>query len=353
MAATVKTVAATVKTAVAATVPTAATTTVTMGPLKVAVIGVGNLGAIHADIYGRMPEVQLAAVVDTDRDRARAAAARYGCIALDSAEQLAGARAAVQVDAVSIVVPTTAHRAVAEVVLGAGLHALLEKPVAENVADSCAIVELAAERGVILQIGHLERFNAGVMKLAELADNPRFIEVHRLDAFAGRATDVDVVADLMIHDIDIVLSLVRAELKQVCAAGARVITEHIDIANARLEFVGGAVANVTASRVSRSRFRRIRVFSGCGYLGLNFTDQQLDHVFPAPVGRDAKFPKLVERRVAVEPQLPLNAELAHFVDCVRHGRRPLVAGEDGLIAVQVAQQVRQKISESIADSIGG
>lgn len=335
-----------------ATVAAATAAAVATGPLKVAVIGVGNLGAIHADIYRRMPEVQLAAVVDTDRARARAAAARYGCVALDSAEQLAGERAAVQVDAVSIVVPTTAHRAVAETVLGAGLHALLEKPVAENVADSCAIVELAAARGVILQIGHLERFNAGVMKLAELADNPRFIEVHRLDAFAGRATDVDVVADLMIHDIDIVLSLVRAELKQVCAAGARVITEHIDIANARLEFVGGAVANVTASRVSRSRFRRIRVFSTCGYLGLNFTDQQLDHVFPAPAG-DAKFPKLVERRVAVEPQLPLNAELAHFVDCVRHGRRPLVAGEDGLIAVQVAQQVRQKISESIADSIGG
>jgi len=320
--------------------------------LRVAVVGVGSLGAVHADIYRSMPGVELAAVADTNRDRAEAAAARHGCLALDSAAQLiATGNKPNLVDAVSIVVPTTAHRAVAEVILSAGMHALLEKPVAETVADARAIVALAARQKVILQIGHLERFNAGVMKLAELADNPRFIEVHRLGAFVERATDVDVVADLMIHDIDIVLSLVDSELKHVFAAGARVITDHIDIANARLEFANGAVANVTASRVSRNKFRRIRVFASCGYLGLNFTDQQLDHVF-TEARADAKFPKLVERRVAVEPQLPLNAELAHFVDCARAGRRPLVAGEDGLVAVQVAQQVRQKIAESISPSSG-
>lgn len=321
-------------------------------PLKVAVIGVGSLGAVHADIYGRMPGVELVAVADTVRARAESVARAHGCIALNSAQELIAERSQNPVDAVSIVVPTTAHRQVAEVVLGAGIHALLEKPVAETVADARAIVALAAKQKVVLQVGHLERFNAGVLKLAELADNPRFIEVHRLGAFVERATDVDVVADLMIHDIDIVLSLVQAELKHVFAAGARVITDHIDIANARLEFGNGAVANVTASRVSRGRFRRIRVFAACGYLGLNFADQQLDHVFPAAAGDGEKFPKLVERRVAVEPQLPLNAELAHFVDCARNGRRPLVAGEDGLIAVQVAQQVRQKIADSI-DSNGG
>lgn len=321
-------------------------------PLRVAVIGVGSLGAVHADIYRRMPGVELVAVADIDRARAAAAARRHGCIALESAAELVAGRRQNPVDAVSIVVPTTAHRAVAEVVLRAGMHALLEKPVAETVADARAIVALAAAQKVVLQIGHLERFNAGVMKLAELADNPRFIEVHRLGAFVERATDVDVVADLMIHDIDIVLSLVRTELTGVFAAGARVITDHIDIANARLEFAGGAVANVTASRVSRGKFRRIRVFAACGYLALNFADQQLDHVFPAAAADGAKFPKLVERRVAVEAQLPLNAELAHFVDCARAGRRPLVTGEDGLIAVQVAQQVRQKIAESI-DSNGG
>ena len=322
-------------------------------PLRVAVVGVGYLGKIHADIYHGMPDVELVAVVDIDAPTAGAAAKKYHCDSLDSAARLIG-----RVDAVSIAVPTSSHLPVAKVLLENGIHALLEKPVAPTVEESRAIVDLAAANRVILQIGHLERFNAGVMKLAELADDPRFIEVHRLGVFVERATDVDVVTDLMIHDIDIALSLVPAGLKRVSAAGARVITEHIDIANARLEFDNGAVANVTASRVSRNRFRRIRVFSRDGYLGLNFTDQQLDHIYPEPAANaghagDAGdsggscFPKLVERRLEVEPQQPLNAELAHFVECVRHKRKPLVAGEDGLLAVQVAQQVRRKISESM------
>ena len=316
-------------------------------PLRVAVVGVGYLGKIHADIYHDMPDVELVAVVDIDAPTADAAAKKYHCDALDSAARLIG-----RVDAVSIAVPTSSHLPVAKVLLENGIHALLEKPVAPTVEESRAIVDLAAANRMILQIGHLERFNAGVMKLAELADDPRFIEVHRLGVFVERATDVDVVTDLMIHDIDIALSLVPAGLKRVSAAGARVITEHIDIANARLEFDNGAVANVTASRVSRNRFRRIRVFSRDGYLGLNFTDQQLDHIYPEPAANagdsgGSGFPKLVERRLEVEPQQPLNAELAHFVECVRHKRKPLVAGEDGLLAVQVAQQVRRKISESM------
>ena len=317
-------------------------------PLKVAVVGVGYLGKIHARIYHDMPDVELVAVVDSDPETAAAVARQHGCAALSSTAELAG-----RVDAASIVVPTSAHRLVAEALLVNGIHVMLEKPVAPSVEESRVIVELAAANRAILQIGHLERFNAGVMKLAELADQPRFIEVHRLGAFVERGTDVDVVADLMIHDIDIVLSLVRAELKEVRATGARVLTAHVDIANARLEFDNGAVANVTASRVSRDRFRRIRVFSRDGYLGLNFTDQQLDYVFPEKLdpggipGENGRFPRLVERRVEVEPQLPLNAELAHFVECVRHKRRPLVAGEDGLLAVQVAQQVRRKITESM------
>lgn len=310
--------------------------------LKVAVVGVGYLGKIHAKIYHDMPDVELVAVVDSDAKTAEAIARQHGCCALRSAAQLAG-----RVDAASIAVSTSVHLPVAKALLQNGIHILLEKPVAPTVEESQAIVKLAADNRAILQIGHLERFNAGVMKLAELADDPRFIEVHRLGAFVERGTDVDVVADLMIHDIDIVLSLVRAELKDVRATGARVVTEHVDIANARLEFDNGAVANVTASRVSRSRFRRIRVFCRDGYLGLNFTDQQLDYVFPEKAGNGGRFPQLVEQRVEVEPQLPLNAELAHFVECVRHKRKPLVAGEDGLLAVQVAQQVRRKIAESM------
>lgn len=314
-------------------------------PLKVAVVGVGYLGKIHAKIFHQMPCVELVAVVDSDAQTAETVARQYACSALNSAQQLVG-----RVDAASIAVPTSVHLAVAAPLLQNGIHVMLEKPVAPTVDESRAIVELANANRAILQIGHLERFNAGVMKLAELADDPRFIEVHRLGAFVERGTDVDVVADLMIHDIDIVLSLVRAELSDVRATGARVVTEHVDIANARLEFANGAVANVTASRVSRNRFRRIRVFSKERYLGLNFTDQQLDYVFPESAGDGSRFPRLVEQRVYVKPQLPLNAELAHFVDCVRHQRKPLVTGEDGLLAVRVAQQVRRKIAESMTDS---
>ncbi len=313
-------------------------------PLRVAVVGVGHLGKIHAKIYHQMPDVELVAVLDVDAGRAREVAARYDCDALTSPAELRG-----RVDAVSIVVPSSRHLSVARQILGAGMHAMIEKPLAPSSGEAQEIVSLAADKGVILQVGHLERFNAGVMKLATLARNPVFMEVHRLGAFVERATDVDVVADLMIHDIDIVLSLVPSRLKQVYASGARVLTEHVDIANARLEFANGAVANVTASRVSRSQLRRIRVFSQHAYLGLNFADQQIDHVFPGQAESGARFPPLIERRIAVQPQLPLNAELAHFAHCVRHRRRPLVAGEDGLRAVQVAQQVRQKIAASMAN----
>ncbi len=315
------------------------------GAVNVAVIGVGYLGRIHAKIYHEIPEANLVAVVDTDRDVLTQVAGQYGCAAfLDIDALLAGGP---RVDAVSVVVPTSLHLPVSRPFLERGIHMLLEKPVAPTVGESESVVELAREHGAILQVGHLERFNAGVMKLAELATDPRFIEVHRLGEFVGRATDVDVVTDLMIHDIDIVLSLVPAKLVSVSATGTPVITDHADIANARLEFDNGAVANVTASRVSRNRFRRIRVFAKEHYLGLNFTDQQLEEVRPGEIDPKTGYPSLIERRIEVVPQLPLNAELAHFLDCVQHGRRPLVAGEDGLTAVRVADLVKEKISDSM------
>lgn len=281
-------------------------------------------------------------MVDSDAETAKLIAETYDCKALSSAEQLKGL-----VDAASIVVPTSLHLPVSRAVLENGIHTMLEKPIAPTVEESKIIVDLAEKHNAILQIGHVERFNGGVMKLAEMTNDPRFIEVHRLGSFVERAIDVDVVTDLMIHDIDIVLSLVPAELKNIAATGARVLTKHVDIANARLEFSNGAVANVVASRVSRNQFRRIRVFSRDSYLGLNFNDQQLDCVSPGKPKAGTKFPELIEKRYEVEPQLPLDAELAHFVECVRHNRKPLVDGKAGLIAVKVAEQVRQEISESI------
>lgn len=312
-------------------------------PIRVAVVGVGYLGNIHAKIYDNMDNVELVAVVDTDQSVATSVADKHHCRALTDTCGLAS-----QIDAVSIAVPTSLHLQVCRPFLNAGIHTLLEKPIASGVAESTEIVELARENQAILQIGHLERFNAGIMKLAELASNPRFIEVHRLGTFVDRATDVDVVTDLMIHDIDIVLSLIGSPLTNISATGTQVVTEHVDIANTRLEFANGAVANVTASRVSRSQFRRIRVFSHEMYLGLNFTDQQIEEVKPGKIKSGGKFPELVHRNIEVVPQLPLNAELAHFIYCVSHNTQPLVSGEEGLRAVTVAQRVREQIARSMS-----
>ena len=313
-----------------------------VNPVRVAVIGVGYLGKIHAKIYHGMENVELVAAVDIDAAAAAEAASRYGCEGLTTSDDLLD-----RVDAVSIAVPTSAHLDVSRPFLEAGIHTLLEKPIAPSVEESARVVGLASRSRAILQIGHLERFNAGVMKLAELAENPRFIECHRLGEFVERATDVDVVTDLMIHDIDIVLTLVNSKLRNVSAAGTRVITDFVDIANARLEFENGAVANVTASRVSREQFRRIRVFSENRYLGLNFANQQLEEIRAREGASGNSYPELAHSRIDVVPQLPLDAELAHFIECIQQGKPPLVRGEDGLIAVEVAELVRQKIHESM------
>ena len=310
--------------------------------LRVGVVGVGYLGSIHARIYHRMPSVNLVAVIDTNAERGRQIASECECNFVQDLERLLES-----VDAVSIVVPTSLHREIAEPFLDKRIPVLLEKPVAHTLEDARAIVDLAKQSGTLLQIGHLERFNAGVVRLAEELDRPRFMEVHRLGEFVARATDVDVVTDLMIHDIDIVLSLVPSELRYISAVGARVITDHVDIANARLEFEDGAVVNVTASRVSSKKFRRIRVFAESCYLALNFDDQQIDVARPGVRPEEGGFAPIISESIQVTPRPPLDAELEDFVDCVRSGRDPVVDGETGVRALQVAHEVRQRIDESL------
>lgn len=309
---------------------------------RVAVVGVGYLGSIHARIYAAMEQVELIAVVDRDAETAEKVARQCGCGAQTAVGDLPE-----RIDAASIVVPTSAHLEVARKFLGKGVHILLEKPIAPTVEQGARIVEMARSSGAILQIGHLERFNAGVIRLAQLVREPRFIEVHRLGQFSERATDVDVVSDLMIHDIDIVLSLVDSGISAIHANGCRVVTPHVDIANARIEFENGAVANVTASRVSKERFRRIRVFCRNCYLGLDFTNQQMEEVRLGDDTRGRKFPELVYGKIEVEPQKALDAELAHFIRCIETCTRPLVTGEDGLLAVDVAERVLDNIEQSM------
>jgi predicted dehydrogenase len=305
--------------------------------LKVGVIGVGYLGRFHALIYSRLPGCELVGVADLDASRANAVAAEAGCAAFTDPNAMLGL-----VDAISVVVPTTAHLDVARPYLEQGVHMLMEKPVAADLAAGAEIVRLAESAGAILQIGHLERFNAGVMALAERIDTPRYIEAQRMGGFVERATDVDVVADLMIHDIDIVLALVDADLVEVRAVGTPVLTPHVDIASARLEFANGTVANVIASRVSERKTRRIRVFQRRCYMSLDFVEQTLDIAWPEQQP-DAPRPVIRRNRIALEQVKPLDREIEAFLDCVRHGRRPLVDGRVGLKALEVALQVQERM----------
>lgn len=306
--------------------------------LRVGVVGVGYLGRIHARIYARMQGVELVGVVDTDSTTARTVAAELGCSALSAAAELIE-----KVDAVSIVVPTVYHLAVARPFLEAGVHMLMEKPLAPTYEEALALVELAERSGIVFQVGHLERFNAGVVALAERVANPRFIEVHRIGGFVERATDVDVVTDLMIHDIDIIMALVKDDIRHVDAVGVPVMTDFVDIANARIEFANGAVANVTASRVSNKKQRRMRVFGHNSYYALNYIDQQVEvaRVVPTPGG---KRPEIVLETLNVEATPPLDAELAAFVQAVRARTTPLVTGRIALHAQQVAALVKERIA---------
>lgn len=307
--------------------------------VKVGVVGVGYLGRLHARIYAAMPEVVLVGVVDADAATARAIAAEHGCKAWTDASQLMG-----RVHAVSIVVPTLYHAQVAYPFLQAGVHVLLEKPIASSLAEAETLVAAAERSNAILQIGHIERFNAGIMALAARVSQPRFIEAHRLGVFVDRAADVDVVTDLMIHDIDIVMSLVKSGIRTIAADGIRVITDQVDIANARIEFDNGAVANVTASRVSNKRLRRIRVFGSDCYYGLDYIDQKLEMAHAVPDVNGGKWPRIATRRLAVTPHPPLEAELDHFIRAVKGSSPPLVDGHVGLEALRVALLVRERIA---------
>lgn len=308
------------------------------GKLRVGVIGVGHHGHHHARIYAHMPDVELVGVSDIDAGHAERAAADYDCEPHTDPAALVD-----RVDAVSVVVPTQAHAEVALPYIERGVHVLMEKPIAPDYASGERLVQAAAQHGIVFQVGHLERFNAGVQTLAAHARDPRFIEAHRLSPFVERATDVDVITDLMIHDIDIVLALVPAAVERIAASGVPVLTEHVDIANARLEFTNGAVANITSSRVSNKKLRRIRVFESSRYLGLNFVDQQIDLVTKGEVPPDGARPEIITERLEVEPRKPLDEQLKAFVDSVRSGTPPLVTGAVALEALRVVQSVQELI----------
>jgi predicted dehydrogenase len=304
--------------------------------LRTAVIGVGHLGKHHARILASLAGVELVAVVDTNRARAEEIAAAHRTQALFDARDLDG-----RVDAVTVAVPTAIHRDIALPFLDAGIAALVEKPLARSLAEADDLIAAARRGHSILAVGHTERFNPAVAAAQRYLSDPRFIEVHRLGTFPERSLDIDVVFDLMIHDLDVVLSLVSSEVAAVDAVGVPVLTSRVDIANARLRFANGCIANLTASRISRERVRKIRFFQPSAYVSIDYAAQKLE-IYRLETG-DGPAPAIQGGEVAVENDEPLRLELADFADAVVSRRPPRVTGEQGRRALELAQQITDKI----------
>jgi predicted dehydrogenase len=308
--------------------------------IRVAVIGVGALGKHHARILAAMPDVELAAIVDINEARAREIGGLVNAPPLTSASDVIG-----RVDAVTVAVPTESHLNVALAFLQRGIGVLVEKPLARNAGEAQQMIDAAAASGAVFGVGHTERYNPAVAAARPLIDHPRFIEVHRLGAFPDRSLDIDVVFDLMIHDLDVVLSIVPSEVVAVEAVGVAVLTAKPDIANARLKFASGCIANITASRISKDRVRKIRIFQRDAYLSVDYAAQEVERW--RLVKGNGPMPAIDGGKLDVANEEPLKRELADFVAAVREKRAPGVTGIDGLRAINLAERVTQEITRSL------
>jgi predicted dehydrogenase len=309
----------------------------TGGGVRVGVVGVGALGQHHARVYAALPGARLAGVYDIDPARAAEVVGRHGGRVFEHLRGLLD-----EVDAVSVAVPTVDHHRVARVLLEAGKDVLVEKPMTTTIAEAEDLIRVAAERKAVLQVGHIERFNPAVDVLKATVSRPRFIEVHRLGSFSPRSLDIDVVLDLMIHDLDIVLTLDGSEAVQVDAVGVPVLTARVDIANVRLRFASGLIANLTASRVSAEKVRKFRVFSPRTYISVDFArrEAQVYRLTDGVAGPEIK----VEQTAAPDEE-PLRRQLAAFVECASSRRSPVVSGADGLRALRLAHVILARIAE--------
>lgn len=311
--------------------------------IPAAVVGVGYLGKFHADKYAALEGANLRAVVDTDERRAQEIAAKHGSEAVTDYKRLPefGIRAA------SVVSTTSSHFDIASYLLSNGIDVLVEKPMTVSIQQGEKLIALAKEKGRILQVGHLERFNPAFRAIKDSLTNPMFFEVRRISPFSGRGHDVDVVLDLMIHDIDIVAHLVGRPLEKVEALGVPVLTKSFDIANARLSFEGGAVANVTASRAAFKSERTLRVFQPRVYVSLDYGKKQLK-VYRQELAEEGRLPTINVEEHQVEERDALQDEISSFIQAVRDQKAPEVTGEDGLLALRVAERIRHAMQEQNA-----
>ena len=299
--------------------------------MRAAVIGVGHLGRHHARILASIPGVSLAGVVDTDRDRASEIAKEFGTRVFADPREIADLNLAV------IATPTESHASIARPLIDSGVHTLIEKPVTQTLQEADALVQAAKSKGVVLAVGHSERFNPAVLAARPFVNDPRFIEVHRLGTQLGRSLDIDVVLDLMIHDLDLILSMVPSEVEHVEAVGVPVLTPKVDIANARVRFRNGCIANLTASRISKDQIRKIRFFQRERYVSIDTAAREVEmfQLVPQPGG----MPKIGGGKLTVPGDEPLRNELEDFVAAVRDKRAPAVPGEQGRAALALAVQI--------------
>jgi predicted dehydrogenase len=305
-----------------------------MPKTRIAVVGIGEFGKNHVRDVRQSERAELVAVVDANTDRAAEVAAANGCAALSDLRELAG-----KVDAAIVAVPTSAHAQVGCSLLEAGIDVLVEKPIAQDLAATDQLIRAAESHGRILQVGHLERFNPAVIALKKIARLPLFFEIHRLSVFSPRSLDIDVVLDLMIHDIDVLLSLVPGEIEEIRAAGISILTPKVDIANVRLQFQGGCVANITASRVSTDRVRKLRLFQPNQYISVDYGRQDAA-VFSVGEGRQISFEQLPVTKIE-----PLAAQFDAFLNSVETRQTPKLSGHVGRLNLRVALAILAKIEE--------
>lgn len=304
-----------------------------MNKLKVAVIGVGHLGSIHARIYSQLKDVELIGVCDTNEAKTRKIARQFRVGHFTDYRDLLG-----KIDAASIVVPTNLHYKISKQLLENKVNLLIEKPITKSLEEADELLSLAKDKGVTLQVGHVERFNAAFLAAAEAIKKPIFIECHRLGPYKKRSTDIGVVLDLMIHDIDIILGLVKNHIKDVEAVGAPVLSGYEDIANVRLKFENNALCNITASRITNKTMRKIRIFQKDAYISL-------DYFKPSCLIYRKVNKKITCRRVKIKKEEPLKRELESFVNCVQTNEKPLVSGLEGREALAIALQIEEKIKK--------
>ncbi len=311
--------------------------------VRAGVIGVGYLGKFHAEKYANLPSCDLVGVVDYNPGNAKAIAEKWQTTAYTDYHDLLD-----KVDAVSIAAPTTLHHSIAKDCLLRGIHVLVEKPITVTTDEAEELVSLAREHDCLLQVGHLERFNSALLDLDKVLTTPKFIETHRLAPFKPRATDVDVILDLMIHDIDLILNTVRSDVVDIAISGTSVLSDTTDIANARLSFANGCVANVTASRISLKTERKMRIFQSDAYISIDFQNRIFSYHRKGEGEMFPGVPNIESKETIYEDGDALKAEIVAFIDCIRSGTPPLVSGEDGLRALQTATRIRETLSQQQA-----